>query len=1017
LPIANSEGSTKDVEVYLSATSLGGKAASVVWQRPRLVRAGSPDILLRDAWRLDELYRHERDEIFAKANRYLEAADEAFRAGGDRDNETLAAKHEISPIALAAWRQFLGEDGRDPFLGDRIGDRIEMISTFGFIKGWVTPDGASVLANSSEETARTPATFPPRSVILHPSPKRRVLVAWRSPISGPVRIAATVQDSHPGCGNGVEWSLELRRGRTKQILWSGQTNGDKFESLDYPEELRVRQGDGIVLTVGPRDGDFSCDSTDVHFTIESPDHRWSLTDEIVSEILKENPRSDRFGNEEVWHFTTELTDDRSLTPIPAESILARWQLAPSGESKQRHARELSELLSKRPADDGESPNEQLRKTLFDEGEALLTSLLEQAAPVAAKRASGSDAALDLESVSFGRAADGEEIDPESLGGRTGQVIKIRLPGAVAAKSNFVAEGLLAGSSDNSAVQFQVLANRPEGAAPFPEIPMVARPESKSREELVTMCGEFRDQFPVALCYLQVVPVDEVITMLLYYREDEPLCRLMLNESEKAELDRLWDELLFVSREPEETRGAFTQLLEYASQLDPARAKKIAPLEKELNERIEAFRDRQRNVAPRQLDAVVDWAAQAYRRPLSPAEEDELRELYKKLLGEDLEHEEALRLLVARVLSSPHFLYRIEQPSPGPDSAPVSDWELASRLSYFLWSSPPDDELRRAAAEGALGKPDVLIAQTRRMLADARVRNLAVEFGCQWLSVRDFAKLDEKNERIYPTFAEIRGPMYEEAILFFADLLQQNRSVLQLIDADYAFLNEELAEHYGIPDVTGPQWRRVEGVQQYGRGGILGLGAVLAKQSGASRTSPVLRGNWLTSVVLDDELPPPPPDVPPLDDEIPEGLTERQITERHARDPACMTCHSRIDPFGFALEGYDAIGRRREADAAGLPIDSKATLPDGTLVQGLDELRQYLVNERRDEFVRQFCRKLLGYSLGRGFQLSDEPLLTKITDAVKANDYKVATAVELIVTSQQFREIRTIDSRLETSTQH
>ncbi len=250
-------------------------------------------------------------------------------------------------------------------------------------------------------------------------------------------------------------------------------------------------------------------------------------------------------------------------------------------------------------------------------------------------------------------------------------------------------------------------------------------------------------------------------------------------------------------------------------------------------------------------------------------------------------------------------------------------------------------------------------------------------------------------------------MNEEPIRFFQDLFQRDGSVLDLLDADYTFVNETLANHYGLNGVSGDEWRRVEGVRARGRGGILGFGAVLAKQSGASRTSPILRGNWLSETLLGERLPRPPKGVPVLPDDAgaTAELTERQLTEKHVNDPSCARCHDRIDPFGFALEHFDAIGRFRETDAAGRVIDTRVKLADGTEFDGLDGLRDYFLHQRRDAFVRQFCRKLLGYALGRGVILSDQPLLEKIEERLAANGWRVSIAIEEIVNSRQFREIR------------
>jgi hypothetical protein len=239
-------------------------------------------------------------------------------------------------------------------------------------------------------------------------------------------------------------------------------------------------------------------------------------------------------------------------------------------------------------------------------------------------------------------------------------------------------------------------------------------------------------------------------------------------------------------------------------------------------------------------------------------------------------------------------------------------------------------------------------------------------------------------------------------------------VTAILDADYTFLNELLAKHYGIPNVAGPEWRRVEGVRPFGRGGILAQAATLAKQSGASRTSPILRGNWVSEVLLGERLPRPPKGVPqlPEDEAATDGLTVRQLVEKHASDAKCSVCHRRIDPLGFALERYDAIGRRRDKDLGDRPIETSVKTIDGAAFDGLDGLRGYLLTTRRDAFLRQFTRKLLGYSLGRAVQLSDEPLLAELQTKLKANDYRVATAIESNVLSRQFREIRGKDAAFE-----
>lgn len=242
-------------------------------------------------------------------------------------------------------------------------------------------------------------------------------------------------------------------------------------------------------------------------------------------------------------------------------------------------------------------------------------------------------------------------------------------------------------------------------------------------------------------------------------------------------------------------------------------------------------------------------------------------------------------------------------------------------------------------------------------------------------------------------------MYEETVRFFEDMFRNDGSILSMLDADHTFLNEALAKHYGI-DSRATEWQRVDGVRSHGRGGILAMATVLASQSGASRTSPILRGNWVYETLLGERLPRPPAGVPILPDEPPQGLTARQLIEQHSSVEACARCHLKIDPYGFALEQYDAIGRLRPT-----AVDTTTTLLDGQTIEGIDGLRNYLLNDRRDDIVRHFCRKLLGYSLGREVQLSDKPLLDTMVSDLEKNDYRFSVAVEAVVLSDQFRKIR------------
>lgn len=614
----------------------------------------------------------------------------------------------------------------------------------------------------------------------------------------------------------------------------------------------------------------------------------------------------------------------------------------------------------------------------------------------------------LDPIIFERHPHGNLVDPASFCVRAPSIIEIRLPPDLAAGCELVTTGVLEkthGAEGN--VQLQVLTDRPERhlmVKTSPNTPFVVNDGSIARRRIESAFDTFRKLFPAALCYTQIVPVDEGVTLRLFHRDDEHLLRLMLDDSQRANLDRLWDELHYVSHDALTIVDALEQLSEYATSV--GEFKFLDPLREPIKQRAAAFRQRLRDTEPNHLEALLEFAGRAYRRPLADSEKDELRGLYTRLREQELPHEESIRLALARVLVGPAFLYRAEKPGPGAEQIPVDDWELASRLSYFLWSSTPDPELSAVAASGKLREPATLRVQMRRMLRDRRVRRLAIEFACQWLQIRDIETLEEKSERHFPTFASVRSVIAEEPVVFFTDLFQRDGSVLEILDADHTFLNEALAKHYGIPAVTGETWRRVDGVRKFARGGILAQAATLAKQSGASRTSPILRGNWVAETLLGDKLPRPPKDVPVLPEgEATETLTMRELTEKHTADERCYGCHKRIDAFGFALESFDAIGRHLDRDSAGRPIDTRAIVMDGTEIEGLTGLRNYLVHQRRDVFLRQFCRKLLGYALGRSIQLSDEPLLTEMRANLTAQGYRVSVAVDTIVQSRQFLEIR------------
>ncbi len=1010
----------QDFVLSLVASDAGDGSAHdlVVWERPRLVAPGRPDLLLRDLRGVTGELAQRRGQIFARAATYLNAADEVATNPGQSDISALARKYEIEPEVLRAWLDYLGIGSGEPVrLQGHLPRRISNASNYSFISGWGFPDLPQLLTNSSDKAVRVPGTMKPHGVAVHPTPALRVAVGWRSPVTAAFRLSGAVSHAHPECGNGVTWSLELRRGQTRQRLANGVSQGGSAIKLGPIQDLAIQAGDLVSLLIGPRDGNHSCDLTAVDLTLESlgsTSQTWDLARDVSGDVLSGNPHRDRFGNEAVWHFYAEPDTGGTSGPvIPLGSLVAKWQAARDAGDRRELARQVQVLLSSEPAPANGSPDAALYRQLTSMGGPILGPMLRGSTARRTKTSSNLSGrqtpewGLDPSLFGHRPGQPTDVIDEASLSVQAPSVITVRVPAELASGCELVVGGQLDQTAGaEGSVQLQVVAGRPETPPGLhPGSPILVKDGSSTRKRIESALGEFRALFPSALCYTKIVPVDEVITLMLFYREDDHLVRLMLDESQKASLDRLWDELHFVSQDALTLVDAFSQLLEYASQDgDPS---VFTPLRKPILDRAASFRERLKASEPIQIDALMDFAARANRRPLEPSDEQDLRSLYRALRSEGLDHDQSFRLTMARILVGSSFLYRIETPGSGPEQKPISDHELASRLSYFLWSSGPDDELRQIADAGKLHETEVLVAQARRMLHDGKIRRLATEFACQWLQIYDFDQLDEKSPQTFPTFGKLRGPMYEESIRFFTDFFQSNRRVAEILETDDTFLNQDLAEHYGIPDVTGPEWRRVSGVRKYQRGGVLRQATTLAKQSGASRTSPILRGNWISEVLLGERLPRPPKGVPPLPDDeaASKGLTVRQLVEKHASDARCAVCHRRIDPFGFALENYDAIGRWRQKDLGGRPIDAQSRTPDGRSIDGTIGLERYLLSDRHDAFERQFCRKLLGYALGRAVQLSDQPLLDKMKSELRSNDDRVGAAVEVIVRSRQFREIR------------
>jgi hypothetical protein len=410
--------------------------------------------------------------------------------------------------------------------------------------------------------------------------------------------------------------------------------------------------------------------------------------------------------------------------------------------------------------------------------------------------------------------------------------------------------------------------------------------------------------------------------------------------------------------------------------------------------------------------LAGLARRAYRRPVGDADVAPLLDFYRAGHSDEGSFDAGIQVALKALLVSPEFLFRLERDAP--DAAPsslyrIGDIELASRLSFFLWSSIPDDELLRAAERGVLGKPAELERQVRRMIADPRADAFVSNFAGQWLYLRNLDAVIPV-QSIFPNFDDtLREGLRRETELFFASVLREDRSVLELLNADYTFVNERVARHYGIPNVKGSHFRRVQSPADSPRRGLLGHGSILAVTSRADRTSPVVRGHWILENLLGAEPPPPPANVPPLDaTNVTNGsgtmLSLRERLTAHRENPSCASCHLTMDSLGFALEGFDAVGRWRTIDELGDPIDTSGTLPDGSAFRNLDEFRAALLSSELFRIV--LAEKLMVYALGRGIEPYDMPAVRAIVRDAADEDNRFSRFILGVVESTPFRMRRT-----------
>jgi hypothetical protein len=508
--------------------------------------------------------------------------------------------------------------------------------------------------------------------------------------------------------------------------------------------------------------------------------------------------------------------------------------------------------------------------------------------------------------------------------------------------------------------------------------------------------------------------DAFVLKVKYQRSDRFFTDNMVDGADRARLNHAWSDLFGSWPYHDAYLGMLAD--HYGLQLESRRiadldAAVIAKLPAAARPYLTSLRAHYDEVSraqalaqPGHIADALTFASRAWRRPLTAMEKAGLRAFYQKSRTvHKLDHDDAIRAVIARILVSPAFLYRVETVARGPERA-LSGWEMASRMSFFLWSSIPDDELRRAAAAGELSNPAMIARQVKRMTADPKARRVATEFFGQWLGFYHFDQYRGVDTGRFPEFTdEVRSSMYDEAVSTFEYIVRQERPVKEILFADYTFLNKPLAKFYGIQkDVpSSDKVVRVEGANEFDRGGALRLGSVLTTTSAPLRTSPVKRGDWILRRMLGTPTPPPPGDAGTLpgDDKSFNGLTLRERLAEHKRNATCAACHLRIDPLGFPLEGFDAVGRPRGTYADGKPIDVTGELADNTKIDGTEGLLRYLQGQDK-QVMTTLSKKMIGYALGRTVLASDRPLLADM--AAAGGSASFSDLAVKIVTSRQFR---------------
>ena len=530
----------------------------------------------------------------------------------------------------------------------------------------------------------------------------------------------------------------------------------------------------------------------------------------------------------------------------------------------------------------------------------------------------------------------------------------------------------------------------------------------------------------------------------YFRDDQPLYELVLDDSQRAELDRMWYELDFVASASKRMYTQFSRAggpgennllaegdgdehtdeeatevtsesnirkleaiyIDRAGDANELQLVAIRSYFDWISQTLRSVEQAQGAAEPKHLTAILKFAEQAFRHPLNNSERENLLRFYEEARDDaGMDHEAAIRETLVCILLYPDLCYRIDLIAGNNQIEPLSDYALASRLSYFLWSSIPDAELLTHAAAGDLHKQEVIIAQAKRMMRDRKARALAVEFGCNWLDIRHFESLSTVDVNRFPQFdSDLKAAMAEEPIRLMLDVFQSDRSVLDLLYGNDTFVNASLAKHYAIPFPSEKKgdWHHVTNAAEYERGGLLPMAVFLTQNSPGLRTSPVKRGNWLIKNILGERIAAPPPGVPELPkDEAQLELPLREVLARHRADASCAVCHERFDSFGLVFEGFGPIGERRSIDLGGRAIEADGEFSDGEKATGVAGVKAYIESHRENDFVNNLSGKLLAYALGRSLLLSDDSTLKQMQQKLAQDGYRFESLIESIVTSRQF----------------